>query len=189
MTSDATSGIDLIDFFGRMRAHHFACVSAVGSLAIVSVFSVLFHGEVLPDYLFTGAVTAVLLTVPVVSALLGRQRRLEREIAQRERAEREKAALIERLQHTLELERELAAMKLRDEKLRTLRLTMSKVQHHINNLGNNLQLVEVEYEDRASLSPATLVALREAVHDTAQEMSELASVEDPFDEESFRIKP
>lgn len=188
MSSD-TRGIDVIGFFGRMRAGHFAGLTALGAMVIVSGFSMLFHGEVLPDYLFTGAMTAVALTIPVVGALRGHQRRLEREIERRERAEREKAALIERLQHTLTLEREIAAMKLRDEKLRTLRLTMSKVQHHINNLANNLQLVEVEYEARASLSPATLVTLREAVHDTAQEMSELAAVEDPFDEESFRIKP
>ncbi len=171
-----------------MRARHFAGVTAVGAMVIVSGFSMVFHGEVLADYLFTGAVTAIALTIPVVSALRGHQRRLEREIAQREEAEREKADLIERLQHTLELERELAALKVREEKLRTLRLTMSKVQHHLNNLANNLQLVEVEYEARASLSPATLESLREAVRETSQDMSELAAIEDPFDEASFRIK-
>lgn len=178
----------LVDFFGRMRVFHFAALTTICAVVIVSGFSVLFHGEVLADYAFTGGTTAILLTIPVVSALLGRQHRLEREIAQREEVERANAALIARLERSLEVERELAAMKLREEKLRTLRMTMSKVLHHVNNLANNLQIVEVEYEADASLSQETLTSLRAAVHDTAREMNELAAIEDPFDEESFRIK-
>ncbi len=132
----------LVDFFGRMRVFHFAALTTICAVVIVSGFSVLFHGEVLADYAFTGGTTAILLTIPVVSALLGRQHRLEREIAQREEVERANAALIARLERSLEVERELAAMKLREEKLRTLRMTMSKVLHHVNNLANNLQIVE-----------------------------------------------
>lgn len=188
MNYEDSPGNVLVDFFGRMRVFHFAALTTICAVVIVSGFSVLFHGEVLADYAFTGGTTAILLTIPVVSALLGRQHRLEREIAQREEVERANAALIARLERSLEVERELAAMKLREEKLRTLRMTMSKVLHHVNNLANNLQIVEVEYEADASLSQETLTSLRAAVHDTAREMNELAAIEDPFDEESFRIK-
>ena len=100
----------------------------------MSAFSLHYRGEIRSDFLITGYVTASALAIPVVGALLAHKRRLEGEIAQREAVERENAALIEKLTHTLELEREVAAMKVRDEKLRTLRLTMSKVHHHLNNL-------------------------------------------------------
>jgi hypothetical protein len=185
---DASRRFDLVASFGRLRAPHFAGFTAVVTLVVVSAFSRWFHGEVRSDYLVTGFVTAAAMGFPVVGALLGHQRRLEGEIAQREAAEREKAALIEKLEHTLALERELAAMRVREEKLRTLRLTMSKVHHHINNLANNLQLVAMEYEDTGTLSRATLTALDGAVHESTREMKALASIEDPFDEESFRIK-
>lgn len=188
MTLGASRRFDLIASFGRLRARHFAGFTAVGTMVSVSAFSLWFHGEIRNDYLVTGIFTASAMAIPVVGVLLGHQRRLEGEIAQREAAEREKAALIEKLMHTLELEREVAAMKVRDEKLRTLRLTMSKVHHHLNNLANNLQLVSVEYEDTNTLSRATLEALDGAVHESAREMKALSAVEDPFDEESFRIK-
>lgn len=186
MTLGAPRRFDLIASFGRLRAWHFAAFTAVGMVVIVSAFSLWFHGEIRHDYLITGFVTAFATGFPVVSALLGHQRRLEAEIAQREAAEREKASLIEKRTHTRALE--LAAMKVRDEKLRTLQLTMSKVHHHLNNLANNLQLVSMEYEDTRTLSRATLEALDGAVHESAREMKALPAVEDPFDEASFQIK-
>lgn len=188
MTLDASRRDGLIASFGRLRAQHFAVFTAVGTTVIVSAFSLHYRGEIRSDFLITGYVTASALAIPVVGALLAHKRRLEGEIAQREAVERENAALIEKLTHTLELEREVAAMKVRDEKLRTLRLTMSKVHHHLNNLANNLQLVSMEYEDTRTLSREILTALDGAVHESAREMTALAAIEDPFDEESFRIK-
>lgn len=178
----------VVGFFGAMRVRSIVGLSALASVVVASGFSLLFHGRITADYAITGGVTAILLSVPVLRALRARQRLLEREIAQREEVERANAALIARLERSLEIERELATMKLREEKLLTLRMTMSKVQHHVNNLANNLQIVEVEYEADASLSKETLASLRVAVHDTAKEMNELAEVSDPFDEASFRIK-
>lgn len=188
MTLGEPSRFDLIAWFGHLRARHFVGFTVVGTVVIVSGFSLWFHGRILGDYLITGAFAAFAMGGLVVGALLGYQRRLEAEIAQREAAEREKAALIEKLQHTLALEREVAAMKLRDEKLHTLRLTMSKVHHHLNNLANNLQLVSIEYRETQTLSITTLEALDGAVHESAREMTALATIDDPFDEESFRIK-
>ncbi len=188
MTSDVTPRPDLVALLGRARAWQFAVPISGVALVIVSLFSLAYHGEVQQQFLVTGGFTAFVLTVLVVKLTRIYQHRLEGEIARREAAERAHTDLIARLQHTLALEREIAAMRVREEKLRTLRLTMSKVQHHLNNLANNLQLVEVEYEHARSLSPETLDALHSAVHESAHEMSALAEVEDPFNEESFRVK-
>ena len=99
-------------------------------------------------------------------------------------------ALFQRLNRELHdaLDRERALI-VREEKNKTLRQTMHKVQHHVNNLANCLQLVELEYMTRKQLSDETIQSLQTEIHKTGQEMQALGRLDDPFDADAFAVHP
>jgi hypothetical protein len=130
---------------------------AVGSSVIVTAFiSLAINGEVRGDYLATGFLCSLAVSVPMIA----RFQRLRRELTE-----------------ALQREQEL---RVRQEKLRTLRLAMATVQHHVDSLAGRLLEVELEYNGTGSLSDETLDALNHAVHLASSELQALADMEDPF---------
>jgi len=139
-------------------------IAVASSLAITAAISLVLHGSVRMDFLVTAFLCSFTVAVPMT-------------------------ALFQRLNRELEdaLERERALI-VREEKQKTLRQTMRKVQHHVNNLANCLQLVELEYTTRNQLSADTLESLQVEIHKTAQEMQALGSLDDPYDADAFAVK-
>ena len=78
-------------------------------------------------------------------------------------------------------------LQLKEEKLKTLHQVMRLVQHHVNNLANNLQIVDLEIHSNGALSEDTLAALLKAVDRTSVEIQRLSDIDDPFDEQGFEI--
>jgi hypothetical protein len=134
------------------------------SVLITALFSLAFHGTVGSDFVITGFSCSLVVSWLVV----GRLQAMRRSLAQ-----------------ALDRER---ALEVRAEKIRTLQQTMSKVQHHVNNLAENLQVVEFQYETTGALSAPTLATLRNAIAETAHEMRTLGELEDPFDDRAFEIR-
>jgi hypothetical protein len=139
-------------------------VAVAVSMLITSLFSLGFHGRVESDFLVTGFSCSLIVAWLVIARL----QRMRQSLA-------------------LALERERVLL-VRAEKMRTLRQTMRKVHHHVNNLATSLQLVEAEYEGTGALSGPTLATLRDAIAETAQEMRSLGDLEDPFDDKAFEIR-
>lgn len=82
---------------------------------------------------------------------------------------------------------EALTLQMREEKLKTLNQVMRLVRHHVNDLGNNLQLVDIELKNYGELKAETVDILQRAVGRTAEEMERLSAIEDPFDDKSFDI--
>jgi len=75
---------------------------------------------------------------------------------------------------------------IREEKLRTLEQVMVKVNHHVNNLANNLQLIELENKG-GKISELTLQELREAILETSREMRRLSAATDVENPDLYSI--
>jgi hypothetical protein len=138
-------------------------IAVASSLAITAVISLAFHGTVRRDFMVTAFLCSFAVSVPMTALF----QKLNRE-----------------LHDALERERILMV---REEKQKTLRQTMHKVQHHVNNLANCLQLVEIEYTSENLLSAETLQRLQSEVHRTGLEMQALGQLEDPFDANAFTV--
>jgi len=138
-------------------------IAVASSLVITAAISVTLNGSVRMDYLLTAFLCSFAVAVPMTALF----QRLNREL--HDALERERALII------------------REEKQKTLRQTMHKVQHHVNNLANCLQLVELEYTTRNQLSPETLESLQVEIHRTAQEMQLLGRLDDPYDADAFAV--
>ncbi len=155
----------------RRRAHilqeraFYTAIAVASSLAITTVISFAINGSVRADYLLTAFLCSFTVAVPMTALF----QRLNRE-----------------LHDALERERVLTV---REEKQKTLRQTMHKVQHHVNNLANCLQLVELEYRKKNWLSAETLSSLQAEIHKTAKEMHALGQLDDPFDANAFAVRP
>ncbi|GMT48827.1 MAG: hypothetical protein IEMM0008_0366 [bacterium] len=78
-------------------------------------------------------------------------------------------------------------MRLKEEKLKTLKQAMFNATHYVNNLSNNLQLVQVELGNNKIVSKETVEMLTEAIHHTTLELKKLSNIDDPFDESEFNI--
>lgn len=143
----------------------YTAIAVGSSVAITSVISFAMHGQVRADFLLTAALCSFTVAVPMTALF----QRLNRE-----------------LQDALERERLLIV---REEKQKTLRQTMYKVQHHVNNLANCLQVVELEYSSKSWLSVETLSSLQAEIHKTGTEMQSLGRLDDPFDANAFKVHP
>lgn len=141
----------------------YVAIAVVSSLVITAAISMAIHGSLRADFLLTAFLCSFTVSVPMT-------------------------ALFQRLNRELEdaLERERALI-VREEKQKTLRQTMYKVQHHVNNLANCLQVVELEYMSKNWLSVETLNSLQVEIHRTGQEMQALGRLDDPFDESAFTV--
>lgn len=147
----------------RLEQCAYTAVSVALSLAVTALFSYAFHHEVRSDFMITGGACSAAVSWFVA----GYGARLKRQLEQA----RQQA-------HDL---------RVREEKLETLRQVMRKVQHHVNNLATNLQIVEIEYRRDGTLSLDTLKALHQAVHDVGQQMNRLGRIDDPFDPAPFEV--
>lgn len=87
----------------------------------------------------------------------------------------------------LVLEQQDIAIRLKEEKLKSIRQVMRVVHHHVNNLANNLNLVAIEIERVGSVSGATLDTLNRAIEETAGEMKLLGDITNPYDAGMFEI--
>jgi len=141
----------------------YTAIAVVSSLAITAAISLAFHGTVRLDFMVTAFLCSFAVSVPMTALF----QKLNRE-----------------LHDALERERVLIV---REEKQKTLRQTMYKVQHHVGNLANCLQLVELEYDSENRLTAQTLQRLQSEVHLTGREMQALGQLEDPFDANAFRV--
>lgn len=85
------------------------------------------------------------------------------------------------------LERQDIAIRLKEEKLKSIRQVMRVVHHHVNNLANSLNMVALEIERDGCVSGATLDALRRAIEETAGEMKLLGDITNPDDAGMFEL--
>jgi hypothetical protein len=142
----------------------YTAIAVASSVAITAAISLAIHGEIRNDFLLTAALCSFLVAVPMTALF----QRLNREL--HDALERERLLII------------------REEKQKTLRQTMFKVQHHVNNLANCLQLVELEYAMKNGLSAATLDCLQDEIRRTGLEMQALGRLDDPFDARAFEVR-
>ncbi len=141
----------------------YAAVAVGGSLTLTAFISYALNGSVRGDFMLTAFLCSFFVSIPMIANF----QRMRRDLADALARER--------------------TLKIREEKQMTLRQTMDKVQHHVNNLANNLQMVEVEYKKSGSLSPETLSALQVEIRHTADEMHMLGRLEAPFKTDAFEI--
>jgi hypothetical protein len=141
----------------------YTAVAVVASVIVTAILSYALTGAIRGDFLATGFLCSLIVSVPMIANF----QRMRRELA-------------------MALERE-RSLQVRQEKLLTLRQTMRKVHHHVNNLANNLQLVEIEQRKSGTLSAETLVALQFEITRTAKEMHMLGQLEDPFAKDAFSL--
>jgi len=141
----------------------YTAIAVASSLAITAAISLAFHGTVRLDFMVAAFLCSFAVSVPMTALF----QKLNREL--HDALERERALVV------------------REEKQKTLRQTMHKVQHHVNNLANCLQLVELEYASENLLSAETLQKLQSEVHQTGLEMQALGQLEDPFDANAFKV--
>ena len=85
------------------------------------------------------------------------------------------------------LERQSMVNKLREEKLKSIKQVMRVVHHHVNNLANNLNLVEFEVKQEGSVCGETLDTLNKAIKESAEAMKLLGDMDNPYDDEMFKI--
>jgi hypothetical protein len=79
-------------------------------------------------------------------------------------------------------------VRLREEKLASIRQVIRVAQHHVNNQSNCLQIVRLELEGDGSLSEDTLLLLDQLVATSSARLNEISELEDPFDEEGLSIR-
>lgn len=87
-----------------------------------------------------------------------------------------------------ELEEREDNVAIKEEKLKTIGNVMQVVFHHVNNLSNNLSVIELEMNTINSVNESTLSSLNRSIRGTTSEMRRLEEIEDPFDEEAFKIR-
>lgn len=85
------------------------------------------------------------------------------------------------------LERQDAANKLKEEKLKSIRQVMRVAHHHVNNLANNLSLVGFEIENEGTICKETLDALNEATKESVKAMKLLGDTDNPYDDEMLKV--
>jgi hypothetical protein len=135
----------------------YTVVAVVASTIVTALFSLLLNGAVLGSFIVTGMSCSL-----VVAWFLTAK-------AQALTAQASAASLRE------------AALKAEAERLVLVRAVMREVNHHVNNLSNNLQLIDLEYSMTAKLKPETLTALKAAIGSTTQAIDSLnrAAESDP----------
>lgn len=67
-------------------------------------------------------------------------------------------------------------LKVQEERVKVLRATMRTVQDIVNNFLNNLQLFQLEAEEKNALEPESLVLLDSIIQDTATKLKKLGDL-------------
>jgi TolA-binding protein len=122
----------------------YTAAAVAASVVVTALFSLLLNGEVLGSFLLTGFSCSALVAWVITGRALRAQ---DAEIA---------GTLRE------------AQLRARIERLEAMRQVMREVNHHVNTLSNNRQLIDLEYARSGQLSPQTLGQLKGAVAATTQ---------------------
>lgn len=80
----------------------------------------------------------------------------------------------------LSFEYRARALQIKEEKIKILRRVMAVVNHNVNNLSNNLLLVELETEEKGSVSQRTLEQLRNNITDVTAVIQNLNATEEIY---------
>jgi hypothetical protein len=91
------------------------------------------------------------------------------------------------VQSLLIVEKREATLSLKEEKLKSIKMVMSVVFHHVNNLANNLSIISLEIDEFNHVQPSTITELNQNVRNTANEMNRLYHISDPLDTNEFKI--
>lgn len=164
-------------------------ISILITASVVSFFSIAFHGRITYDYIITGTITSALISYLFSSINAAYQKKLQYEIEQKSIAEAENLRLIEILSQSLAFEKSkpVVTSDIKEEKLKTINQLMHKVNHHVGNLSNQLQIIEVQILSKGSVSEHTINTLKKSIFHTSKEMILLSNINDPFDERPFKI--
>lgn len=127
----------------------YAVIAVVASTFVTAFFSLMLNGAVLGGYIITGVACSLVVSWFMVAKAQALQ----------------EAAVVA-------MQRE-ASLKAKAERLDLVRGVIREVNHHVNNLSNNLQLIELEYTRTERLTPQTLAALKEAIGSTTHAIASL----------------
>ena len=75
----------------------------------------------------------------------------------------------------------------REARIASINEVMHSVNHHVNNLANSMQLIELENQTN-NVSEETLRQLRLSINMTTKQMLKLSNIRDPYDKEPFKIE-
>ncbi len=73
------------------------------------------------------------------------------------------------------------------EKIKSIKQVMYIVHYYVNNLANNLQIIRFEIEEYGTVRQEILLELDKQIFITAKEMHLLSDIENPFDENKFKV--
>jgi hypothetical protein len=91
------------------------------------------------------------------------------------------------VQRVLIVEKRESEISLKEEKLKSIKMVMSVVFHHVNNLANSLSIIGLELDECNEVQPSTLSSLNLGITNTAKEMNRLYNISDPLDSNEFKI--
>lgn len=77
-------------------------------------------------------------------------------------------------------------IELQEARLRTLKITMRTVHHIVNNFLNRLLLIQLESEEKGTISEESLKKLEEDITAVSRQLMELGDLENPGDSEEFK---
>lgn len=186
----STALTNFVHQFSKQSPFYISLQSAVFTSLIVPLFSLIFHGRVTYDYMITGIITSLIVSNLFLYVIHLYQKKLRNEIEEKTRLVEENQQLIQLLENTLRIEKSRnhpAIDNIKEEKLKTIKQLMHKVEHHVGNLSHHLQLIEIQIKQKGWVPEDTLKALKQSIAHTSIEMNQLANINDPFDEQVFQL--
>jgi len=140
-------------------------------LSALSIFFVMLAFETIKEYFFEGLLTSwqshwitiIFATIMSLVVTLSAIKKIS--------ALKEKSTII----------------KLKEEKLKSIKQVIYVAEHHVNNLSNNLRIVQIELKKPGMLSEITIAQLNEAITAASNELKKIGEIDDPYDENPFKI--
>lgn len=77
-------------------------------------------------------------------------------------------------------------LKNKEKSLESFRLTLSAVNHIVNNVLNYLQLVKIQIDKEGKIPEKTLTALEESLHEANKQMKILNKIKSPSEPDSYK---
>ncbi len=74
----------------------------------------------------------------------------------------------------------------KEQALASFELTLTAVNHIVNNVLNYLQLVKIEVDNEGKIPEGTLKLLEESIAESSQQMKILNRIQHPYDPESYK---
>lgn len=79
-------------------------------------------------------------------------------------------------------------IQLKQEKLKSIRQVIYVAKHHLNNLSNNLNIIQLEIEDHGQLNNKTIDSLNLAIESSSVALKRLDDIDNPFDSDWFKLE-